>query len=32
MATTLNADISETENFFSISYCASEVYIEFGVF
>ena len=32
MATSLNGDTSETENFFSISYCASEINIEFGVF
>ena len=32
MARSVNADTSETENFFSISYNASEIYIEFGVF
>ena len=32
MARSVNAETSEPENFFSISYCASEIYIEFGVF
>ena len=32
MATTSNADISETENIFLIFYCASEINVKFGVF
>ena len=32
MATSPNADISETENFFSIFYCASKIYVKLGVF
>ena len=32
MATSRNADMSETENFFSIFYIVSEIYVKFGVF
>ena len=32
MATSRNAGISETENFFRIFYCVSEMYVKFGVF
>ena len=32
MATSSNAEISETENLLSIIYCDSEIYVEFGVF
>ena len=32
MATSSNADISETEKFLSIFYCVSEIYVKFGVF
>ena len=32
MATSPNADISETENFFWIFYRVSEIYVKFGVF
>ena len=32
MATNSNADISETENLFSIFYSFSEMYDKFGVF
>ena len=32
MATSSNADISETENFFWIFYIVSEIYVKFGVF
>ena len=32
MATSSNADISETENFFWIFYYVSEIYVKFGVF
>ena len=32
MATGPNADISETENFFWIFYCVSEIHVKFGVF
>ena len=32
MTTGSNADISESENFFWIFYCVSEIYVKFGVF
>ena len=32
MARSSKADISETENFFWIFYCVSEIYVKFGVF
>ena len=32
MATSPNADISETESFFRIFYCVSEIYVKFEVF
>ena len=32
IATSSNADISRTQNFFSIFYCISEMYIKFTVF
>ena len=32
MATTSNADISETENILLIFYCVTEIYVKFGVF
>ena len=32
MATSSNADISETENFFWIFYYVSEIYVKFGIF
>ena len=32
IATISNADIYETENLFSVSYCISEIYVKFGVF
>ena len=32
MATSSKADNSETENFFWIFYCVSEIYVKFGVF
>ena len=32
MATGSNADISGTENLFSIFYYVSEIYVKFGVF
>ena len=32
MVTSSKADISETENLFSIFYCVSEIYVKFGVF
>ena len=32
MATSSNKDISETENFFCIFDCVSEIYVKFGVF
>ena len=32
MATSYNADISETEKLFSIIYCVSDIYVKFGVF
>ena len=32
MATSSNAEISETENLFSIFYCVSEIYVKFPVF
>ena len=32
MVTSSNADISETENLFSIFYCVSEIYVKFRVF
>ena len=32
MATSRNADMSETENFFSIFNIVSEIYVKFGVF
>ena len=32
MATSSNEDVSETENFFSIFYCFSEIYVKFEVF
>ena len=32
MATSSKANISETENFFRIFYCVSEIYVKFGVF
>ena len=32
MATSSMADISETEHFFWIFYCFSEIYVKFGVF
>ena len=32
MATSFNADISETENLFSIFYCVSKIYVKFRVF
>ena len=31
-ATSSNADISKTENFFSIFYCFNEIYVKFSVF
>ena len=32
MTTGSNADISESENFFWIFFCVSEIYVKFGVF
>ena len=32
MATSSNENVSETENFFSIFYCVSEIYGKFEVF
>ena len=32
MATSAKADISETENLFSIFYIVSEIYVKFAVF
>ena len=32
MATSSNADISETENLFSIFDCVSQIYVKFRVF
>ena len=32
MATSSNADISETENFLSIFYCVSEIYVNLEYF
>ena len=32
IATSSNADITETQNFFSIFYCVSEIYVKFRVF
>ena len=32
MATSSNADISETENIFLIFHCDSEIYVKFGEF
>ena len=32
MATSSNADISETENLFLIFHCVWEIYVKFGVF
>ena len=32
IATSSKADIPETENFFLIFYCVSEIYVKFGVF
>ena len=31
-ATSSNADISKTENFFSVFYCFNEIYVKFRVF
>ena len=32
MVTSSKADIEETEHFFWIFYCVSEIYVKFGVF
>ena len=32
MATSSKADISETENFFRIFYCVSEIYVKLRIF
>ena len=32
MATSSNTDLSQTENFFWIFYCVSEIYVKFGAF
>ena len=32
MVTSSNADVTETENFFRIFYCISEIYVKFGVY